>query len=247
VDSQKSVSIVFYTNSQDIYTSPQAYDRTFNGDQDFFVAKISPNGSNIDFATYLGGSGTEYINTHNLALDDEGNIYVSPWTSSADFPTTSHAFQRQMGGGSGDIAVTKFSPAGDLLASTYIGGSGPDNSDGVYSDRYGNVFLSGNVDSKNFPVTADAYQKLKIGGMDAVLFILSSDLSQLEYSTYIGGKSDDAGRSCCLDKDGNLYVTGQTSGSGWPTKSAYQSEFQGGQLDVIMAKFRKTSLRLNSQ
>jgi hypothetical protein len=56
----------------------------------------------------------------------------------------------------------------------------------------------------------------------------------------MGGSSDEEGRSGFLDRDGNLYITGQTSGGGWPIKNAYQSDFQGGQLDVILAKFVKT-------
>jgi hypothetical protein len=240
VDSNKNIYTVFYTDSTDIYTSSQAYDRTFNGKTDFYVAKVTPDGSNLAFATYLGGSGDELINTHNLALDGEGNAYVSLWTNSSGFPTTANAFQRQMGGGGGDIAVAKFSPTGALLASTFIGGSGNDNSDGIYSDGSGNVYLTGNVDSKNFPVTADAYQTSNNGGTDVVIFILSSDLSQLLYSSYMGGISDDGGRSGFLDNDGNLYVTGSTTGGGWPTKNAYQNGFQGGQLDNILAKFRKT-------
>jgi hypothetical protein len=241
VDTKKAVYIVFYTDSKDIYTSPEAYDKTFNGVKDYYLAKISPDGSSLAFATYLGGSGNEVISTHNLALDNDGNVYVSAWTNSSDFPTTPNACQKQYGGGASDMAVAKFSSNGGLLASTYIGGKGAENPDGMYADSSGNIYLTGDSDSKNFPVTNDAYQTSNKGGHDAVLVLLSSDFSRLVYSTYMGGASDDLGRSGFCDKDGNLYITGSTSGGGWPTKSAYQDNFQGGQLDNILAKFRKTS------
>jgi hypothetical protein len=240
VDNNKYVYIVFNTRSTDIPTTAGAYDRTSNGGEDFYVAKLTPDGSNLVFATYLGGSGDEVVNTHDLALDNAGNVFVSPWTNSTDFPTTPNAFQKQAGGGTSDIAVAKFSPTGVLLASTYIGGSGLDNADGIYADSSGNVYLTGDTSSDNFPVTNNAYQTSNKGGSEAILFMLSSDLTQLFYSSYMGGVSDDMGRSGFLDKDGNLYVAGSTSGGGWPTKNAYQSNFQGGQLDVIIAKFLKS-------
>ena len=241
VDNNGSVYLALNTNSPDIPTTPGAFDRSYNGGDDFYVAKLTPDGSSLSFGTYLGGSGGEYISTHNLALDSQGNVYVSIWTASTNFPTTPGAFQTTYGGGSSDMAVVKLSSAGALLRSTFLGGNNNENPDGIYVDTSGNVFLTGNTGSSNFPTTVGAYQSKNNGGQDAVLVRLSADFSQLLYSTYMGGSNDDDGRSSFLGQDGSLYVTGQTNSTNWPTLKAYQGSYGGGSLDVILAKFTRSA------
>jgi hypothetical protein len=237
VDSNNYVYLSLSTLSIDIPTTPGAFDTTYNGGEDFYVAKLTPDGSDLAFGTYLGGTGSEWINTHNLALDDQGNAYVSIFTNSTDFPTTPGAFQTSYGGGSSDMAIVKLSSTGALLASTYLGSTDAENPDGISVDTSGNVFLTGNTSSANFPTTADAYQSQKNGGQDAVLVWLSADFNDLLYSTFMGGNGDDDGRSSYFDQDGNLYMTGQTNSTDWPVLNAYQDSYAGGPLDVILAKF----------
>jgi hypothetical protein len=236
VDVNGSVYLALSTSSNDIPTTPGANDTSYNGGWDFYVAKLKPDGSNLTYGTYIGGSANEWISTHNLALDELGNAYVSIWTGSTDFPTTPGAFQRAPKGGSSEIAVSKFSPAGALLASTYIGGGGGENPDGIYVDTVGNVFLTGETDSTNFPVTGDAYQSSNNGGVDAVLINLAANFSQQIYSTYMGGPSDDRGRTSFLGQDGTWCMGGSSSGPGWPTKNAYQNFYAGGTRDNIVVK-----------
>ncbi len=163
----------------------------------------------VVWGTYLGDSGDNWVNTHNLAIDGQGNAYVSV-TSNSGFPTTAGAFQTVYGGGNSDIAISKFDWAtGALIASTFLGGSGGDNPDGIYVDASGNVFITGETGSTDFPVTSGtAYQSQNGGSHDAVVVMLSADFSQLLYSTYMGGGSYDMGRSGFLDHNGNLYITG---------------------------------------
>ena len=238
IDSTENVYLGLTTFSTDIPTTSGAYDRTYNGNGDFYVAKLTSDGSNLVFGTYIGGpSAPEWINTHNLALDNQGNAYVTP-TATSDFPTTPGAFQTTFGGGNVDFGVAKFDGTnGSLIASTFIGGNGNDNPDGIYVDVFGNVYITGGTDSTNFPITGDAYQFNNNGGTDGVVVILSADFSQLDYSTYIGGGSNDEARNGYLGQDGTLYLAGQSSGSGWPTKNAYQSSFGGGTHDNIIAVF----------
>jgi hypothetical protein len=238
IDSTENVYLGLTTFSADIPTTSGAYDRTYNGNGDFYVAKLTSDGSNLVFGTYIGGpSAPEWINTHNLALDNQGNAYVTP-TATSDFPTTPGAFQTTFGGGNVDFGVAKFDGTnGSLIASTFIGGNGNDNPDGIYVDVFGNVYITGGTDSTNFPITGDAYQFNNNGGTDGVVVILSADFSQLDYSTYIGGGSNDEARNGYLGQDGTLYLAGQSSGSGWPTKNAYQSSFGGGTHDNIIAVF----------
>jgi Tol biopolymer transport system component len=90
------------------------------GDSDMYVGKISPDGRRLLYLTWLGGSGGELIETEGIN-DGQGNLYIAGWTSSADYPTTVGAYQRQYGGGLCDGFVTKISPDGHLVASTLLG------------------------------------------------------------------------------------------------------------------------------
>jgi hypothetical protein len=236
VDNNNNVYLALNTYSSNIPTTPGVFDRSYNGGADYYVAKLSSDGSSLIFGTYLGGSQDEFISTHNLALDAQGNVYVSVATSSSNFPTTNGAFQTKFGGATFDMAVSKLSPTGALLYSTFIGGNGNENPDGIYVDVSGNVFLTGQTSSTNFPVSVGAYQSINRGGQDAVLLRLSADFSHLLYSTYLGGSNDDSGRSGYLDNVGNLYMTGETKSSNWPTLNAFQNTYTG-TGDVILAKF----------
>lgn len=237
VDANQNVYLGFSTTSNDIPTTAGAFDRSYNGGQDFYIAKLAAGGASLVFGTYFGGSGNEWISTHNLALDGQGNVYATTWTNSTDLPTSSGALQSKYGGGSSDMGIIKLSPTGARLASTYLGGSGSENPDGLYVDSSGIVYLTGNTSSLNFLTTSGAYHEREGGGLDAVVIRLAANFSSLLYSTYIGGPSDDDGRSGYWGQDGSLYITGQSSGSGWPTLHAFQNNFAGGALDAVVAKF----------
>ena len=85
-------------------------------------------------------------------------------------------------------------------------------------DSEGNVFVTGDTQSTNFPVTANALQAQNRGGGEAFVVLLSADFSRLLYSTYLGGPANDNGRSGFLGSDGSLYVTGSSDGPGWPAQ-----------------------------
>lgn len=242
VDQGKTVYLFFNTQSPNMPTTDGAHDRTQNGGEDTFLARLSADGSSLLYGTYLGGTGTEWaVNTHNLALDPASNAYVSVVTASADFPTTPGAFKRSLSG-TNDIAIVKFSPTGSLVFSTFVGGSGTDNPDGIYADSQGNVFFVGETQSSDFPTTSNAFQRTFGGKSDAVAVRLSADFASLLYSTFLGGTNADNGRSAFLGEDGSLYVTGASDGPGWPIKHAWQSAFAGGggrygNGDCVLAKF----------
>jgi len=245
VDAKKRVTIAFNTESKDMPTTARASGRKHKGNADGYIARLNPNGSELIYGTYLGGANTEWlINTHNLAIDPQGNAYLALVTASPDFPTTPGACDRTLDGRN-DIAIVKLSPAGELLRSTFIGGSERENPDGIYADTAGRVFFVGETRSDDFPVTSNAYQRTFAGGRDAVVVRLSFDFGRLLYSTYMGGKAFDNGRSGCLGPDGSLYVTGAVDGAGWPIKNAHQPTFAGGaggwgNGDCILARFKPT-------
>ncbi|MEM5875706.1 MAG: SBBP repeat-containing protein [Candidatus Aenigmatarchaeota archaeon] len=218
VDKQGNFYVIGVTHSSD-FPIKNAYQQTNAGDSDVFVAKFSKNG-NLIYSTYLGGD--RYDRGSGIAVDDQGNVYISGHTLSTNFPTTQNAYQKSNAGGY-DVFVAKLSSNGNLIYSTYIGGSFYDYSSGIAIDKEGNVYVTGNTKSNDFP-TKNAYQeKYSILQSDVFVTKLSSDGSSLVYSTYLGGSSDDYSSGIAVDEEGNAYVTGDTLSSDFPTtQNAYQ-------------------------
>ncbi len=247
VDAKKRVAIVLNTRSTDMPTTAGVLSQRSLGGGDGYVAMLKDDGSDLVYGTYVGGKGQDWgISTHNLALDAEGNAYLAVGTASPDLPVTHGAYSRRRAGPN-DIAIVKLSPTGALVRSTLIGGNGQDGADGIYVDSAGNVFFAGQTSSTDFPTTPDAFQPAHGGDRDAVVVLLSADFSRLIYSTYMGGKAFDTGRSACLGPQGDLCVTGAANGPGWPVRNAFQATFAGtndgrwGNGDCIVARFRRTA------
>ncbi|QDT11788.1 SBBP repeat-containing protein [Planctomycetes bacterium K23_9] len=225
----QSVFLNFTTSSDDVPTTANAHDNSYNGKQDAFIARLSPDGAKLMMGTYFGGVENEGGNsTHSMAVDIHNNAYLVTQTKGKDMPVTTGAMQSSLSGSAGDIVAAKFSPTGELLHCTYIGGSDQDGADGVYANELGEVFFTGTTASADFPTTETAFQKSKSGKNDAVVVVLAADFSELKFGSFMGGESYDDGRAGFLGGKGDLYVTGSTNGSGWPVVNAYQPKFAGG-------------------
>jgi hypothetical protein len=236
VDDKGCAYVCFDSSSTDLPTTEGAFSRTKGGGSDWYVAKLKADGSDIIYGTYIGDEGDNWINTHNLAIDSAGCCYTSTCAFSSNFPTTDGVIQRIYGGGRLDWGIIKLSPTGGLAACTLLGGKQADNSDGIRVDKDGNLVLFGQTDSADFPVSADAWQRLKDEADDAVIVKLSPDLDEVLYATFIGGSKSDVGRAGCVDKDGNIIIAGFTEGGSFPLKSAYQDSARG-PSDAFIAKF----------
>jgi len=167
----------------------------------------------LNFSTYLGGSlgdqGT------GIAVDPEGNAYVTGTTSSTNFPMV-NSWPSSVGGGV-DVFVTKLNAAGSaVIYSTCLGGTGTDLSAGIKVDASGHAYVVGSTDSTNFPVTAGAFDNTPNGSYDVFVAKLSADGSALIYSTLLGGTGGDSGRGLALDAAGSVYVTGGTASNRKP-------------------------------
>jgi len=226
VDPAGYVYVGLQTRSRDIPTTSGAYDRTHNGGVDWYVAKLEPDGSDIVYGTFIGDEGDNWLNTHNLVVDEQGNCYSSTCAFSSSFHRMRNTFQKRHAGGV-DWGVVKLSPTGALLGATLVGGTGNDNPDGIRIDRDGNLVLFGQSGSADFPVSPGALQSQAGGQDDAVMVKLNPDLNELLYSTFLGGQGNDAGRAGCVAQDGSLIVAGATSGQDWPTHQAFQGERRG--------------------
>ncbi len=201
VDSSGKVYVCGVTTASDFPTTAGAFQTTLKGGQDAFVTVIAADGRSLVASTFLGGTGTEAC--QGLALDSQGNVVVSTFTSSTDYPTTVGAFQTTLGGGL-DIAVTKLSPTlASLVWSTYFGGNGTDGGDtlSVKLDLTDNVYFIFATTSTNLPVTPDAIQSTFGGGSssgDMAIAELSSNGTSVLYCTYVGGSGDELGRDMTI-------------------------------------------------
>jgi hypothetical protein len=178
------------------------------------------------YSTYLGGS--DYDQSNGIAVDASGDAYVTGYTSSSNFPTTTGAFQTAFGGAS-DAFVTELNPTGSALVySTYLGGSGYDQGNGIAVDASGNAYVTGSTSSTNFPSSSGASQTASGGGTDAFVTKLDPTGSALGYSTYLGGVDEDQGTGIAVDALDNAYVTGFTFSSTFPTTpGAFDTIFGG--------------------
>lgn len=239
LDSAGDPVVAGYTASANFPKTPSpSHDDTYKGNGDAFVAKLSANGSVLAYSHTLGGADTEYA--QSVAVDSLGSAVVAGYTQSADFKTTSGAFDQTYGGGDADAFVAKFAPDGSSLSySSYLGGSKGDIANGVAVDALGNAFVTGYTDSSNFPSTSKAYDKSHAGGNAEVFLIkLAPNGASLEFGTFLGGAQEDVGQSVALDALGNPVVVGYASSTDFPTTAgAYDRTYNGGARDGFVAKF----------
>lgn len=192
----------------------------------------------LSYSTYLGGSDEDF--GLNIATDNAGNAYVSGYTVSTDFPLTGRSLLNSNQGGV-DAFVSKFGPTGTLLYSTYMGGNSDDFGLGITADSWGNIYVTGQTLSTDFPLK-NALQSSSGGGSDAFVTKLSRS-GDLVYSTYLGGSSDDIGTFIAVDPIGNAYITGQTFSTDFPTKNALQPANAGGS-DAFITKLNPSGSEL---
>jgi len=233
------------TTSADMPTTAGAHDRTLSGSHDFFLARFTAAGSNLAYATYLGGSGDEFVGQNNLAVDSQGNAFVGAWSGTNDYPTTAGAFQTTITGDH-DSTVTKFSPTGQLLASTFYGGSGWELITGIDVDAAGRPMITGTTKSANLPLSSDAHQTTLGGTKDAFVAKFSADLTELSYGSYHGGSYLEDSSPAAMDSNGNMYFSGMTWSTDLPIVNA-QQPFYGGNRDLFLAKIAETNLAGNTQ
>ena len=248
VNSSGQAFVLYTTASSDAPTS-YGFDHTLGGARDAYLVKLSSDGSTLLFGTFVGGSGGESVETHELVLDPQGNPIIATGTTSPDFPTTSNAFQRTYGGAGGpttgqgtnyggDVFVAKISSSGSqLMASTYVGGPEGEGSEGVGVDAQGNVYISGATYSSGLTFMLSGRQPQLGGDADLFAIKLAPDLSRVLYGSYLGGTDQDYGRTATATPGGDFLIGGMILSTNWPVLSPMQGS-PGGSLDGVVAKFR---------
>jgi hypothetical protein len=230
VDGSGNAYVTGWTTSSDFPTlNPY---QTYQGNEDVFVTKLSSSGNSLIYSTYLGGGSSDAGNT--IAIDGSGNAYLTGTTYSSDFPTV-NPYQTTFQG-VWDVFVAKLSSSGNsLIYSTYLGGGSGEDGMGIAVDGSGNAYVTGETFSPDFP-TLNPCQAIFQGVADVFVAKLSGSGNRLIYSTYLGGGGMDEGNGMALDGSGDVYVTGYTGSSNFPTLNAYQAAYQGGDLDAFVTK-----------
>lgn len=220
-----------YSNNFNTFAPLQTTNR--GGKYDAFVTKIDSTGSALVYSSYLGGGGED--EGHSIAVDADGNAWIAGITNSSDF-NIRNAFQPQIKSIASEAFITKVNASGsDLIFSTYLGGSGNEQAFGVAIDSQGDACVIGTTDSADFPLR-NALQTNYGGNTDAFLTKIKGDGTDLIYSTYLGGSGLDEAYAVVLDAGNNVYMTGATASTDFPTVNPLQPQNRGGGSDAFVTK-----------
>jgi hypothetical protein len=212
IDSQGNIVLASKSPSTD-FPILNAYQPVKNGSDDGVIIKLSPDGQELLFSTFFGGSANEYIYT--VAVDSNDDIIIAGTTDSTDFPLK-NAIKPNRSASTREVFLAKFSSDGqELYFSTYICGTsawvvdlGIDSSD--------NIILAGSTDIEELIATENTYQPNKRNSADAFVTKVSSDGQSVFFSTFLGGDGFENIRSMTLDSVGNIIVSGYTNSDDFP-------------------------------
>ncbi|HYP19552.1 MAG TPA: SBBP repeat-containing protein, partial [Chloroflexia bacterium] len=204
---------------------------TYDDFWDFLVTKLSPHGQQVLYQVILGGTRQDFGAA--LAVDGAGNAHVLGNVTSNNFPTLNPIQAQNLG--SVELTISKLSPTGAMLWSTYLGTPGAEAGSQIALDSVGNVYLSGSTAEPDFPMV-NAYQPANAGMIDGFVTGINAAGTAILFSTYFGGQYDDDMRDVWVDASNNIYVTGFTRSTNLPVQNAYQPQ-PSGDGDAFVTKF----------
>ncbi len=240
IDQSGNIYIGGYTEeAQDFPISEFAFQKIHAGGFDAFVTKLSPDGTEILFSTYVGGKGDDYLT--DIEIDPLGRAVFAGYTTIEKdldlYPVTTDAYQKKHNG-IVDAFVTQLNESGDaLIYSTLYGGSKEEFSSAVSVAPNGIIYISGATYSEDLPLSAyslDSTYNDKISDSgDVFVAILDEAATRLIYSSYLGGSGDDFAYDLAIDDSGNFYVTGSTSSTNFPVSvEAFDKNFNDDNPDI---------------
>ncbi len=254
VDKQGFIYLVGGTHSPDFPVTPGAYDTSFNGEGewagDVYVVKMNPSGSDIVFATYLGGKVEDTAN--QISLDSKGNIVIAGCTCSADFPATEGVIDRQYT--KQDCFISKISPRGDkLLFSTSLGNGVYEMVSGLAIDDRDNIYATGFTFAADLPATAAAQRRNLIkpkargyeGGGDHFLAKINESGTKILYLSYFAAGGNLAS-NLCWTAPNRLLLTGSVNEEGFPVTAKTLGSDSPGTWDGFLSVFNSDDMRLVS-
>ncbi len=231
LDKQGAMYIAGHTQSAKF---PGQISGSLKGSWDVFVSKFDKTGSKLLWTTFLRGNKTDY--NYEIAVTNAGKVYLVGSTESGDFPTTTGAYDRALGG-SWDAFIAQLATDGKLAYSSYLGGSGDDAAFSLAVNKKGLAYVTGNSYSTDFPLTANAIDRSLSGSVDAFFAKINANGTSLLYSTYLGGAAEDYGNEITIDGKSQAYVLGRTGSADFPTNSSAFDKTYGGNFDAYVSKF----------
>jgi hypothetical protein len=210
---------------------------SFNGDCDIFVTKLNAGGTALIYSTYIGGSSSDSGNA--IAIDADGNAYLTGSTTSTDFPFTSGHYS-----GSTDAFALKVDPSGSLLYATALGGSYIDNGAAIAVDTTGAAYVTGTTYSTDFPVTTGALITVHGNSFNTGFVVKVTPAGQISYATYLGGTNSDSANAIAVDSSGNTYIEGTSWSTDFPASANAISQALDGEQDAFVAKLNPTGSAL---
>ncbi len=236
VDATGAAYVTGYASSTDfpILSGFQSTNRGGAGvPVDVVVAKLNPTGTGLVFSTFYGGGGSDI--GRSIALDKDGNAWVTGETGSSNLQMTDGAVQRELSGPL-DAFVIKVAAKGDtLLYGTYWGGTREDSATNVTLGADGSVTIAGSASSSNLR-TVDALQAASAGAADAFVLRLNATGSTILQSTYLGGSSTDTVFGLFVNNQGVVYLAGETGSVNFPVSAnGFQRTTGGGPSDAFVA------------
>jgi hypothetical protein len=234
VGSDGKIFVAGRTRSTDFPVTAGAFATQLKGDYDGFILRLDAELSVLEGSTYLGGSGYDYLTA--LVAGQASDVFVAGYTASDDFPVSSTAFSSKRKG-SYDLFISRLSAdLKTLVASTYYGGTGDDRCRTMLQDNYGYIYVSGWTRSSDVSTTLGAYDRSQNGGWDGLIIKFPPSLTTLFAGTYLGGSSDDFIYGLALDSSHNVYATGYTLSSTFPTtEKAYDTTIES--IDAFVVEF----------
>lgn len=234
------------------------------GSIDISISKFSPDGKNLIYSTYIGGSGLEA--PHSMVVNSKNELVIYGVTSSTNYPAT--GYDNTFNGGTTvlasnvldfvggtDIIVTVLNSSGTgITGSTYYGGSGNDALNDVaevsglfhnYGDVYrgevtvdpnDNIIISSVTSSTNLPTPGGFQSSFGGGNQDGCIAMFSPNVSSLIWGSYFGGSGDDACYASKQNSIGDIYFTGGTTSNNLPTSSNAARTTSGGAIDGYLAR-----------
>lgn len=191
---------------------------TYHGSQDVFIVKMNPEGTDLVYSTYIGGRMDD--ESYDIAIYPNGGPVITGYTESHDFPTTNDAYQGINKGTPKDAFLLILGADGSTLRySTYLGGTYSETGYGVYVDDTGHTYVTGYTTSFDFPTSQDANDTSQNGKQDVFICKFNKTLTDLDFSTYIGGSEKDIAYDICSDESSFTYIAGYSMSEDFPVTS----------------------------
>jgi len=231
----QSIVLTGWTQSIDFPIEGSSYlNQTFSGGGlDGFLTKLNSS-FQLLWSGFIGKSGVDLCKT---IKNSGNNILIGGYTSSTNFPTTQGSYQPSYRGGNYDSFIMKLSGDNAFLQySTFLGGNLIDICHSLTCDSFGNIYITGETSSNNFPVTISSFQ-VGYGGGERDVFItkMSPELNQIIFSSYLGGSKTESGLGISLDTSSRVYVVGYTYSGDFPVIPGTLQPSYGGNQDAFFA------------